>query len=477
MRQEDDKRFTRRWFLKTSGAVAAATGSALVGCGAAQPSAVDPVAQVPQGTTDPGAVAESAAADMPAIKRHRRLGRTGFAVSDISMGCARVGEKNVVRYAYDRGVNLFDLAESYGKGDAERNIGEAMAHMDRKKIFLQTKVKIEKTDTAPVLVDRFNKCLERMKTDYVDALHFHSVVDKNLITHAGFHEAVTRLKQEGKVKYTGISCHGPWGEQQGSMEEVLLAAVEDGRFDVMLLVYNFMKSGEGERVLKACKEKNIGTQAMKTYTGKIEVERFDPENPSGDYKAILKMLEDAGLPREEAIARIYKVQDHKIKEAEKYKPAMDAFLSKHGVNTQKQLEVESVRWVFANPAMHTVCVSFSDFDRVDRFLPISGTELSARGAQLLRDYELAFSRCYCRHGCTMCMAVCPHRVPVSRIMRYFYYFDNQGSEKQAMEKYAKLGRNNASSCLTCDAPCSLTCPHGVAVHASLLKAHATLSLA
>ncbi|MFH1845466.1 MAG: hypothetical protein ABIF77_19955, partial [bacterium] len=45
------------------------------------------------------------------VRLSRTLGRTGFQVADVTMGCGRIQEANVVRNAYDRGVNLFDTAE------------------------------------------------------------------------------------------------------------------------------------------------------------------------------------------------------------------------------------------------------------------------------------------------------------------------------------------------------------------------------
>ena len=44
---------------------------------------------------------------------------------------------------------------------------------------------------------------------------------------------------------------------------------------------------------------------------------------------------------------------------------------------------------------------------------------------------------YCRHGCNSCMQACPHHLPVSTIMRYAYYFEHQGREKEAIIKYKK----------------------------------------
>ncbi|GAG41539.1 unnamed protein product, partial [marine sediment metagenome] len=71
----------------------------------------------------------------PKINRYRTLGRTDFQVSDISIGGATT-EANVFRYAYDHGVTYFDNSEEYGGGASEKALGEALQHMDRKKVFV-----------------------------------------------------------------------------------------------------------------------------------------------------------------------------------------------------------------------------------------------------------------------------------------------------------------------------------------------------
>ena len=121
--------------------------------------------------------AESAAAPTAdsAIKKYHMLGRTGFKASDISMGCPWIKDSNVIRYCYDKGVNYFDSAESYGNGDSERRIGQALKFMDRKKVFVVTKTVVEKNDTEQVILDRFRKSLEHLKTPYVDAYFHHAV--------------------------------------------------------------------------------------------------------------------------------------------------------------------------------------------------------------------------------------------------------------------------------------------------------------
>ena len=137
------------------------------------------------------------------IKQTRVLGRTGFAASDIGMGCANLKEGNLVRYAYDRGLNYFDTAENYGRGASESAIGKAMPYMDRKKIFITTKLDLKIDDTEHALVDRFTKCLDRMKTDYADALLIAGTMSVEQVKSEAFHAAVKKLKNDGRLKHAG----------------------------------------------------------------------------------------------------------------------------------------------------------------------------------------------------------------------------------------------------------------------------------
>jgi len=406
------------------------------------------------------------------VQKTRILGRTNYPVSDISMGCGSIKESNVIRYAYDRGINYFDTAEMYGNGDSERKLGEAMPFMDRQRIFIVTKLHIEESETEEEILERFGQCRERMKTPYVDALYMHSVTDLSLLNHAGFHAAAARLKADGRLKHVGISSHGPRGDEGDSMEAVLCAAAEDGRFDLMLLVYNFMNREEGEKILAACKKNNVGTTAMKTAPGVLEIAPFDPDNPSEEYAGYIERIMSRGATREEANQRILSW----VERQEKAKGETRPFMEKHGLKTEEQLWKHSVRWVMDNPDMQSICVSLPDYEQVDRAVSLSGNGLTGEERADLRLLEKACRHQYCRHGCRACVAQCPRALPVSTIMRYVYYY-GRGREKYAMEKYAALGGLNASHCLDCPAPCETACPYTMDVQAHLLQAHRLLTLA
>jgi predicted aldo/keto reductase-like oxidoreductase len=248
----------------------------------------------------------------------------------------------------------------------------------------------------------------------------------------------TRLKAEGRVKFSGVSYHGPSRTGQGNMAEVLSAAAEDGRFDMMLLVYNFMNSEQGDQVLSACKANNVGATIMKSAPGVLHWDSFDPDQMTDEQKN---------------------------------------FADRFGLRTDDQLRYGSIQWVLQNPDAHTVCISLNDFDNIDRVVSISGSKLSQADEEMLDRLAMSVNSRYCRHGCVECAGACPLEVPVSRIMRYGYYFGVQGREKHAMSRYAKLGGSNGSVCLDCTAPCDGACPHGFPIRAQMSKVHSMLTLA
>jgi predicted aldo/keto reductase-like oxidoreductase len=212
---------------------------------------------------------------------------------------------------------------------------------------------------------------------------------------------------------------------------------------------------------------------MKTAPGSVEVEPFDPDNPSKEYAEYIERRIERGGTREEAVARIQEW----IREEEETFAETRPFMEEHGISTKQDLQLTAVKWVLTNPDMHTVCIGFRDFDAIDRLLPLSGTTLARNERVFLEKYRSAASSSYCRHGCTGCAAACPHAVPVSTIMRYAYYFTGQGREKLAMTKYARLEGRDGSACAGCSAPCTGACPHGVNVQAQVLRAHGLLRLA
>ena len=406
------------------------------------------------------------------IQNYRILGRTGWQVSDIGMGSVPLRESAVVRYAYDKGVNYFDTAEGYGNGAAERAIGEAMQHMQRDKIFIATKGRMRESDTTEKVVERVRQSLERLQTDYVDSYSIHLCTTVERLTHPGYHSAMDRLKAEGRVRFTGVTYHGPGGDKDDSMADVLCAAAEDGRFDTELLVYNFLNYEEGDRIMAACKANDVGTTAMKTAPGVLRVEPLNPDSLTERQEQYVERLTRRGRSREQALERLEARTKRQMDLYERTRP----FVEQYGLATEEQLRLGSIHWVLQNPNMHTACIAFTNFDLVDKVIPLSGTQLGAAETQMLEQSRLALNDQYCRHGCATCASSCPYSVPVSTVMRYAYYYEGQGYEKYAMTKYAGLEGNDAAACLDCAGDCDGACPHGIDIQPNMLQVHDLLTL-
>lgn len=390
------------------------------------------------------------------IKEYRTLGRTGFKVSDISCGYFKVPE--ILDRLLDAGVNYIDTAESYRN---DRIIGDVIKKRDRKKLFITTKLYFDRDQGKRKFLEMARKCLERLQTDYIDCLMIHEAPSTEILKAKGFHEAMSELKTEGRVRFLGASNHGvSWARnQKESMEKVLLAAAEDGRFDVFLLVYNFLQQKNGERVLKICRERNIGTTIMKA-------------NPINHYHWMKADIESKNKEGKEV-----------TKEDEKYFSMLKemavrakSFMETYNLKNPGEVRDAAIRFCLNNSDVNTICFEFDNFDHLESYLKISGTRLSSSEKTKLDVYSKNFGPLYCRHGCNECESSCPHKVPINTIMRYNHYFEAQGREKRAMREYGMLRTAKADICQNCEGLCDTACPFGVPVHGLLTQAHRNLSL-
>jgi len=395
----------------------------------------------------------------PKIKEYRKLGRTKFKVSDIGLGAGSVTDPALMEAILDSGINYIDSAESYRQGQVERTLGEVMMPRDRKSLFITSKLGLKESDTKKGLKERALKCLERIRSEYVDCMMIHMPSTVSLMKHEGFHAAIRELKSEGKVRFCGLSQHGSqWRDLPETMEKVCLAAADDGRFDVMLFVYNFIQRDMGENILKACREKDIGATLMKT-------------NPVGKYLAMKGTMEQMKEEGKEVPGYFSKLIPRLKATADR----AEAFKQKHSLSGETEIRDAAIKFVLDNPNVSSACVSVTNFEELRAYVSLSGKKFDLQAKQTLAAYESVFGSLYCRHACGRCETSCPQRVPVNTIMRYYHYFTVQGREKAAMTKYARLPVK-ADVCTACAGYCEKACPHGVPIHGELAIAHRILTL-
>lgn len=399
--------------------------------------------------------------EFPKIKEYRTLGRTGFKVSDIGIGTARVYPVPVMNAVLDAGVNYIDTADGYGRGAAEKNIGEAIKGRDRKSLFITTKIRMRGVSSKQQVTEKVQQCLQRLQTDYVDCLMAQGPPTVESLKDENFHQGMDQLKKEGKVRFVGVANHGSHFQGQGeTMEEVLVGAVEDGRFDVLLLVYNFLQKEAGEQILEAAAKKDVATTIMKS----------DPLGMYFQMKERIERMKKEGETVDERTQRYMTRMEETAKQAE-------SFIQKNNLKNPSEIKAAALKFVLANPKVNILNLAFNNFDDVQKYLKLSGSGLGKAEKNMLAAFKEGCGQLYCRHACGLCESSCPHHVPVNTIMRYNHYFDAHGSEKYAMEKYAKLETPKADSCRNCAGICEQSCPYGVPIQGLLNIAHTQLTLA
>lgn len=395
------------------------------------------------------------------IKDYRQFGKTGFKVSDISSG--NPSNENVLRTLLDRGVNLIDTGEVYANGNSEKLIGEVTKDLDRDKLFIVSKLYAEKEfPSKEDVIDRTNKSLERLQTDYLDCMMIHSAESSKIIKDEAFHAGMEQLKKDGKVRHVGVSCHGNnWAyDAEENLEQVLMTAVEDGRFDVLLLAYNFVNADIAEKVLNACEQKNIATMIMKS----------NPVYIFGLLEDRIAEMTEEGKEVDEYTQAFY----------DRYKIMQESaagYFREYGITGEKEILEAASKFVLSNPNAHTTLWDFRNFDDVELMLNLSGQKLTRDEAQLLEGYHKYMGQYTCRIGCNDCETVCPHRMPVNKILRYNYYFSAKRRQKYAMSKFARLKSKNPSEvCTDCEGYCEQACKYGVSTRYLLANAQNNLKL-
>jgi voltage-dependent potassium channel beta subunit len=199
---------------------------------------------------------------------YRRLGASGVRVSEIGLGSwltYGVGvEADVARAcvaaAYELGVNFFDTADVYGRGAAERVLGEALAGYERSSYVLATKVYFPVGDgpndrglSRKHIVEQCHASLRRLRTDYIDLYQCHRFDDETPLEETL--RALDDLVRQGKVLYVGVS---EWSA--GQIAEALRLADETGldRLVSNQPEYSILQRRIEAEVLPLCAGEGVG---------------------------------------------------------------------------------------------------------------------------------------------------------------------------------------------------------------------------
>jgi voltage-dependent potassium channel beta subunit len=160
---------------------------------------------------------------------HRRLGKTGLKVSELSLGSwvtygGQVGDeaaKSCMIAAYELGVNFFDGAEVYAKGEAERSMGRILKQLGwrRESLVLSTKIFWGGEGPNDIglshkrVMEGVHAALKRWQVDYLDLVFCHRPDNSTPIEETV--RAFDILIKQGKVFY--------WGTSEWPAEDIITA--------------------------------------------------------------------------------------------------------------------------------------------------------------------------------------------------------------------------------------------------------------
>lgn len=354
----------------------------------------------------------------PKIVKYNELGKTGLSVSDVSFGGSDVFSENVVRYAYDLGVNLFDTAERYADGKSEEYIGRALKGV-RDKAVIITKYGIDRprVEKFEDLSERVEKSLKRFQTDYLDMMFFHGLNDPRVLEYDMLMQSVERLKREGKIRFSGFSTH--------NASDMLAACIKPqyAQFaQVVLFFFNHIDGVKIAPLVNKVHDAGIGTIAMKTQAG----------GKQGNLRSF--------------------------------------------VNKNQTYEVAALKWVLSHESIDSTVISMKTYSHVEAYIRASGKRLDDGDHGMLKDYRRKVDTLYCRLDCNACESSCPNDVAISDIMRYAMYYEDYRQEKVAIQAYARLNpRHKPHSCYTCAGFCNSACPYRLQVKEKLLHTHSILA--
>jgi aryl-alcohol dehydrogenase-like predicted oxidoreductase len=160
------------------------------------------------------------------------------------------------------GVNHIDTAPRYG--DAEIFIGSWMKN-HRRDFFLATKTSKR---TYPEALEEIHRSLDRLKTDQVDLVQFHSLAHpdewERALGPGGALEAAIEAREKGLVRFIGVTGHG-W-----TIAAMHKRSLQRFDFDAVLMPYNFVMHmneryrNEFEEVVRICKERGAAVQTIKS---------------------------------------------------------------------------------------------------------------------------------------------------------------------------------------------------------------------
>lgn len=236
---------------------------------------------------------------------YRTLGSTGLRVAEVGFGSWPIGggwvlggvhvgygptddevSRQALRRALELGVNLIDSADAYGAGHSETLIGDVLKDWpERDRLVIATKVGNQRRDPLPsvknfthdYMISACEASLRRMKVDVIDLYQLHNP-SLDVIRQGEVFETLDRLRQDGKIRFLGVSITTP---EEG------IELINMGVVDALQMIYNIVDRRPEWELFPLAREKGVGILARTPLSSGALAGKYTAETrfPDGDWRA------------------------------------------------------------------------------------------------------------------------------------------------------------------------------------------------
>ena len=322
----------------------------------------------------------------------------------------------LLRKAYEMGINYFDTAMVYHKGESEKIFGKAFEPYPRNSYLIADKMSNWLCSDEEDMKARFYNQLKTLKTDYIDFYLVHSLNRNHYKKVKDLHcvEFLQQMKQEGKIKHLGFSFHDTY--------QVFTQILNDYTWDFVQIQLNYLDwhNQGAEQLYRELERRNLPVMVM--------------EPVRGGYLATI--------------------------DSERAKPFLE-------LEPQRSIASWAIRWVESLPQVAVVLSGMSDLQQLEdnvatmtHFEPMNEQELAAIDRVVEEIRKVNEIPCT---GCRYCMD-CPMGVDIPEIFSIYSQYKIFGKEKAFVQDYEEVVEhgNGAEHCVRCMA-CTTKCPQMIAI--------------
>lgn len=330
----------------------------------------------------------------------------------------------LLRKAYDMGVNYFDTAVVYHKGESEKIFGKAFEIYDRSSYYLADKMSIWVCKDEQEMKDLFERQLKTLKTDYIDFYLVHSLNRNHYQKVKEFHcvEFLQEMKRQGKIKHLGFSFHDTY--------PVFTQILNDYDWDFVQIQLNYLdwQNQGAEQLYRELEKRNLPCMVMEPVRGR--------------YLATL--------------------------DEQRAKPFLE-------MEPNRSIASWAIRWVESLPQVTVVLSGMSDMAQLEdnvammtNFEPMNEKELEAVAKVVEEIRKVNDIPCT---GCRYCMD-CPMGVDIPEIFAIYSRLKIFGKDKSFVEDYKEVmeNGNGAEHCVGCQ-QCMNHCPQSIEIPDKLAMIH------